>query len=243
MRVRHFLLLGLLGFAGDAPVSAGDEPPPPPAEFAVVGYLPDYRAAEFDPAAARRLTDLIVFSAEPTADGGLDLPRLKSVPWGRLRSYKTRERVRLVLCVGGWERSANFAAAVRSADRRKAFVRAAVRVCLDERLGGLDLDWEHPKSQGKRTQSSRKSRKSCSRKDSSHPAFRRLFLTPGFAVAFFSMARAIVRTRDMFSGPSPSRNRWSSSPNATFRMQWHWFSMDPCVRTARKNAFALPSGY
>ncbi|MGL4549659.1 MAG: glycosyl hydrolase family 18 protein [Gemmataceae bacterium] len=112
-------------------------------EFRVVGYLPDYRAAAFDPAAVAGLTDLIVFSAQPTEAGGPDLGRLRRVPWDRLRAFKTRQRVRLVLCVGGWERSGQFAAA--SAEKRKAFADAAVRACLDHRLDGVDLDWEHPK--------------------------------------------------------------------------------------------------
>ncbi len=121
-----------------------DDPPPPRDAFRVVGYLPDYRAAAFDAVAARRLTDLVVFSAEPTAAGDLDLRRLARVRWADLRAFKTRHRVRLVLCVGGWERSRHFAAVAASDEARKAFAAAAVRTCLAERLDGLDLDWEHP---------------------------------------------------------------------------------------------------
>ena len=143
MRVYLFVLAALCWVAGLLVRSA--DAPPARTEFAVIGYLPDYRAAAFDPGAARGLTDLIVFSAEPTAAGALDLSRLKNVPWAKLRAFKTRERVRLILCVGGWERSAHFAAVASSADKRRAFVAAVVRTCLDERLDGIDLDWEHPK--------------------------------------------------------------------------------------------------
>jgi GH18 family chitinase len=111
-----------------------------------VGYLPDYQAADFDLAAARGLTDLIVFSAEPGKDGALDLNRLRNVPWARLREFKTRERVRLVLCVGGWARSKHFPAVAVSDAARRAFVKSAVQTCLTERLDGIDLDWEHPKN-------------------------------------------------------------------------------------------------
>jgi hypothetical protein len=62
---------------------AGDEAIRSSRGFRIVGYLPDYRAADFDPASARCLTDLIVFSAEPTKDGDLSLDRLKSVPLGQ----------------------------------------------------------------------------------------------------------------------------------------------------------------
>lgn len=129
------LSLALLAVAAD---------PVPP--FRVVGYLPNYRADAFDPVAARRLTDLTVFSAVPTAAGDLDLSKLKAMPWEQLRTFKTRERVRLVLCVGGWTRSAHFPTVAGSADKRAAFARNAVRVCLEQRFDGLDLDWEHPAS-------------------------------------------------------------------------------------------------
>ncbi len=134
------LLLGLPVWANDGPAGSRNE-------FRIVGYLPDYRAKEFDPGSCRALTDLIVFSAEPTPTGSLDLSRLKNIPWSKLRAFKTRERVRLVLCVGGWERSAHFASVVATVDQRNNFVKSAVRVCLDERLDGMDLDWEHPKNE------------------------------------------------------------------------------------------------
>src|SRR5262249_49510530 len=47
--------------------------------------------------------------------------------------------------VGGWGRSAGFPAVASSSQKRRAFAGACVRACLDERLDGLDLDWEHPK--------------------------------------------------------------------------------------------------
>ncbi len=86
----------------------------------------------------------MVFSAEPAADGGLDRSRLTAVPWAALRAFKTRERVRLVLCVGGWERSARLAAVAADPGRRAAFAKSSLRVCLGDRLDGIDIDWEHP---------------------------------------------------------------------------------------------------
>jgi NADPH-dependent 2,4-dienoyl-CoA reductase/sulfur reductase-like enzyme len=64
----------------------------------------------------------------------LSLDRLKKVPWAKLRRFKTRERVRLILGVGGWGRSAHFAAVAASDEARAKFVQAATRLCLDERL-------------------------------------------------------------------------------------------------------------
>jgi GH18 family chitinase len=126
--------------------TAVDERAEAGSDFRIVGYLPDYRAASYDLAQARGLTDLIVFSSEPTADGGLNADRLKKIPWAKLRDFKTRNRVRLILCVGGWGRSAHFATAASSDESRRKFAQSAVRFCLDERLDGIDLDWEHPKN-------------------------------------------------------------------------------------------------
>ena len=114
-------------------------------EFRVVGYLPDYRAAEYGLEAARGVTDLLVFSAEPTPEGGIDLRRLERAPWERLREFKTRQRVRLILSLGGWGRSNHFGSVATSEEKRRKFAEAAVRVCLERRLDGIDLDWEHPK--------------------------------------------------------------------------------------------------
>jgi GH18 family chitinase len=146
MRLPHLVQLVALCWIGGEPARADDTAPSPRDDFVVRGYLPDYRAAQFDPVAARGLTDLIVFSAEPTAAGPLGLSRLKSVPWARLRAFKTHERVRLTLCIGGWGRSTHFAAVAGSPEKRSALVKSAVRTCLDERLDGVDLDWEHPKN-------------------------------------------------------------------------------------------------
>lgn len=120
-----------------APVAA-------PSTFRVVGYLPDYRMDDYDLADAVGVTDLVAFSAEPTELGELDFTRLEKAPWARLREFKTRNRIRLILGVGGWERSSGFASAASNAERRERFANAAVRQCLEMRIDGLDLDWEHP---------------------------------------------------------------------------------------------------
>jgi len=112
--------------------------------FRVVGYLPDYRLADYKLQAARGLTDLIVFSAEPAANGELNTERLQQCPWPELLRFKTNNRVRLILTIGGWERSSHFATVASSAELRRKFVSSVVDFCLARRLDGVDLDWEHP---------------------------------------------------------------------------------------------------
>jgi chitinase len=131
-------LLALLMLIASSSVAA--EP------FRVVGYLPDYRGDQFNPEAAAMLTDLIVFSAQPTADGGIDMSRLKRMPWEKLRATAEKQKLRLLLAVGGWKRSEAFPAIVASEEKRNAFAEAAVKICQTEKLNGIDLDWEHPKN-------------------------------------------------------------------------------------------------
>jgi GH18 family chitinase len=125
------------------PAANSSEPPIP---FRIAGYLPDYRLGEFRLPDDTILTDLILFSAEPTASGHLDLARLKSAPWDRLRRWKTRQRVRLILALGGWGRSANFPEMTGSTAARKRLADELVGFCRERRFDGVDLDWEHPKS-------------------------------------------------------------------------------------------------
>lgn len=134
------ILLGLL-LAGQV---AGLAQSPTNTGFRIVGYLPDYRVAGFDAAAASSLTDLIVFSTEPTPDGGLDLARLGQFPWPRLQEFKNQSKVRLLLAVGGWGRSRHFGKVSTSPELRRAFATATLKACDDLQLDGIDLDWEHP---------------------------------------------------------------------------------------------------
>lgn len=118
-------------------------------DFRIVGYLPDYR--KFDPSAASRLSDLIVFSAEPSPEGELDLKRLKNVPWQQLLKAKQQHGLRLILCVGGWERSSQFANVASSVQLRGKFVSSALQCCQEKQLDGIDLDWEHPQTASQQT--------------------------------------------------------------------------------------------
>jgi GH18 family chitinase len=119
--------------------------------FRVAGYLPDYRLAEFNADATRTLTDLILFSAEPTLEGEIELERLNAVPWDRLHELKRRQRLRLILCVGGWDRSKHFAVVAASREARTRFVQSALRICRTHQLDGLDIDWEHPQNERDQT--------------------------------------------------------------------------------------------
>lgn len=114
--------------------------------FRIAGYLPEYRFAQLDAQLIEGVTDLILFSAEVAVDGSLDASRLKSCPWDRLTLLTSQSGTRLALTIGGWERSANFAAVAESDPKRNRFVTSTTRFAIEHQLGGIDLDWEHPKN-------------------------------------------------------------------------------------------------
>lgn len=131
------LVLGCLNSA-----AADDSTQPGSEVFRIAGYLPDYRS--FDAVKTGGLTDLIVFSAQPTESGDIDLSRLAKTNWAELREAKQKQKFRLILCIGGWERSTHFGKVAASEKLRHNFVTTAKRLCVEKQLDGIDLDWEHP---------------------------------------------------------------------------------------------------
>ncbi|MBI5760406.1 MAG: glycoside hydrolase family 18 protein [Planctomycetales bacterium] len=117
---------------------------PRPASFRVVGYVPDYRIADIDPAVGKFLTDIVYFSAEPERTGELNRQRLKAKDLKLLQEIKKQHGVSLLLCIGGWDRSKGFAPMAASAPERGRFIDEVTRFCLENRFDGADLDWEHP---------------------------------------------------------------------------------------------------
>ncbi len=112
--------------------------------FRVVGYLPEYRMSGFDPEHASLLTDLVYFSAAPKASGDLNTETLTAPHLKLLRETSAKHNLRLLLCVGGWSHSKEFAPMAASAPARKRFAANVKSFCMKEMFNGVDIDWEHP---------------------------------------------------------------------------------------------------
>lgn len=115
-----------------------------PAKFHVTAYLPEYRADRVDSASLVGLTDLVYFSIEPRDSGELNVARLRPEALGRLREACEKQGVRLLVALGGWERSNGFPKMAQDPERRGRFVAELTKFCLDHKLAGADFDWEHP---------------------------------------------------------------------------------------------------
>lgn len=115
--------------------------------FRVGGYLPGYAAKQLDFTAIRGIDELFLFSAETGPKGELKTNWLDDMPWEKLHAWAEQHDTRLILCVGGWERSEHFAAMTSGAETRAAFIASVKRFCRDHKLQGVDLDWEFPKNE------------------------------------------------------------------------------------------------
>lgn len=110
----------------------------------LVGYLPYWATPSLETGRWPGLTDLVLFSGEPRADGSLDATRLDKTPWDKVAALRAAG-VRVHLCLGGWGRSRHFAAVTADARLRARFVAETARLCAERGLDGVDLDWEHPR--------------------------------------------------------------------------------------------------
>jgi GH18 family chitinase len=117
-----------------------------PSKFAVIGYLPEYRLDSIKPDAIRGVTDLIYFGLVPNKSGHLTNPPIPRATLIKLQSIKQQSDCRLLLSVGGWDRSNGFAELTSSPLTRQLFIRNLVQYCRQNGFHGIDYDWEHPKT-------------------------------------------------------------------------------------------------
>jgi len=129
--------LALLLLALAVAVNASEKP-------RLVGYLPHGKTAMLEAGRFLGLTDLILVSGEPRADGSLDASWLDRTPWDKVATVRA-SGTRVHLCLGGWGRSRYFAAVTADPARRARFVAEVAEFCARRGLDGVDLDWEHPR--------------------------------------------------------------------------------------------------
>lgn len=120
--------------------------------FVVAGYLPSYRLEAFRPERPGPVTDVILFSLEPREDGTINDSRLPAAKMAPLREKLAARGVRVLVTIGGWGHSTAFAAVTADPRLRRKLVEQLADLCEQRRLDGVDVDWEHPRTDAEREQ-------------------------------------------------------------------------------------------
>mmetsp|Transcript_41091 Transcript_41091/g.46691 ORF Transcript_41091/g.46691 Transcript_41091/m.46691 type:complete len:325 (-) Transcript_41091:103-1077(-) len=115
----------------------------------VAGYLPEYRSNININNTSALLTDLILFSLDPGADGILEGrcclkdSHYKLAREARSHRKKSSSRpLKLWVTIGGVGRSESFLAISKSGTKRDQFLSNLVQLCKRESLNGVDIDWQ-----------------------------------------------------------------------------------------------------
>ena len=117
------------------------------ADFRVEGYLPDYRFYIDVGRASSHLTDLILFSAKPTASGMLvNFVKPDQIELA-MANKAANPNLRVLMSIGGGGRSENFLAVASDTGKRLKFVQAVHKMLDKYSLDGVDLDWESPRTE------------------------------------------------------------------------------------------------
>lgn len=111
--------------------------------LAVVGYLPDYRLEGFK-LDVSAVTDLIYFGISAPKNSKECQSLISTPVLNQLSQLKTKNKCRLWMCVGGWEKSAGYSEFTASADESDRVAQALVAFAQQHDFDGIDFDWEHP---------------------------------------------------------------------------------------------------
>ncbi|KAH3745857.1 Glycosyl hydrolases family 18 [Pelomyxa schiedti] len=112
-------------------------------QFNVVGYVPEYRFGSIDWAAiSRHLTHVVLFSVEPSATGSIEMT--SRLPSSSSLSPLRNGNVKVLVCLGGAQRSTHFAEAVGTPELRKVFAENIRKLLTERDYDGVDFNWEMP---------------------------------------------------------------------------------------------------
>ncbi len=123
--------------------------------YMVVAYIAGFRDFDFNSIDASKLTHINyafanILNGEVKFDtSGIDNSDLKSEDISVLNNLKkVNPQLKILISVGGWGWSGNFSDAALTDSTRNRFAKSAVDFIIENKLDGIDLDWEYPNQVG-----------------------------------------------------------------------------------------------
>lgn len=125
---------------------------PIPGNFKVVGYYPSWEPAKINTIQYNNLTHINYAFAIPTSDGSL-LPLDNVSAAQQIIQTAHANGVKVLLAVGGWSYNgtpleSTFMSATSTQDKIIKFGNAIVSMAKQYGFDGVDMDWEHPRTDG-----------------------------------------------------------------------------------------------
>jgi len=115
------------------------------AQKRIVGYVPQRSVHSITSETFKLITDAIYFGLDVDNNGVLQVDKSKH-DLNYLDSLRQIHAADLSVCFGGWGRSDFFAPVTASDEKRAAFCRQVLDLCLSYQLKNIDLDWEFPEN-------------------------------------------------------------------------------------------------
>lgn len=121
-------------------------------DFKIVGYYPAWKPEKLDTIQYDNLTNIIYAFAIPDGNGGLlplDNPDLAKTIIERAHA----NGVKVSIAVGGWEYNGTpletaFISSTNTDAKVESFAQAIVNMMNQYGFDGIDMDWEHPRTDG-----------------------------------------------------------------------------------------------
>lgn len=123
-----------------------------PGGFKVVGYYPSWEPGKINTIQYNNLTHINYAFAIPTSDGSL-LPLENASAATQIIQTAHQNGVKVLLAIGGWSYNgtpleATFMSATSTQDKVVKFGNAIIAMAKQYGFDGVDIDWEHPRTDG-----------------------------------------------------------------------------------------------
>ncbi len=145
MKLKHFIFnvvaLSLILIACDK--TEIEQPPfTEYPEIFVAGYLPWYGFVNFDFDALKHIDRVYYFSLAPDANGNYAMEDKHLQYIQQLKNEISDSETELFVVVGGWYESETIFTMAKDAIKTQTYVDSIVQFCVENKLDGIDLDWE-----------------------------------------------------------------------------------------------------